>query len=229
MTEQEPSRAAGTVYGRGGVDVNRATPAGMPRVIPAIVGVSAVAVLILGYTAWSSIGGEPDEPAVAAAAAGTAAPVATAASPEAAYPSPAPPAELTTGRWLLSPLGDPGSYLTVTGEFAKISPADPATLSVVAGLADGTCFSFQLADGRFLRHFDYRLRFDTSDDSDLFRGDATFCREAGTAAGTVRLRSKNYPDHLVHRRADDSLYIDEPHGDAFTAASSFMVRDPSAS
>ncbi|GAA4954631.1 AbfB domain-containing protein [Actinoplanes utahensis] len=224
MTDQGPSRSGGTVYGRGGLDVTAGAPSRLPRIIPAIVGAGAVAVLILGYTAWSSIGGGPDEPAAAATAPAS---VTTAAAPEPSTADPAP-ARLSTGEWLVSPLGDPNTYLTVSNEFAKMSPADPTRLSVVTGLADGSCFSFRLEDGRYLRHFDYRLRFDTSDDSDLFRADATFCPETGAAAGAFRLRSENYPEFLLHRRDDDSLYIAKPEGDDFTARSSFMVQDPSA-
>ena len=186
--------------------------------MPIAVGVGVVAVLALGYAAWNSTAGGGDEPAAAAV-------VPESAAAPGPAPSAAAPARLAPGSWLLSPLGDPDTYLTMNGEFAKMSPADPATLTVVTGLADDGCFSFRLDGDRYLRHFDYRLRADEWDDSDLFRADATFCQEAGAAAGTVRLRSKNYPDHLVHRRDDDALYIDKATGDA--AGFSFMVQ-PSA-
>lgn len=210
MTHQAPEpQRPGTVYGSGGA--GRQAPGGLPRAVPVAVGVGVVAVLALGYTAWSSTAGSAEEPS---------------AVPPAVVPSPAPssvaPAPLTTGSWLLSPLGDPDTYLTVNGEFAEMSPADPATLTVVTGLADGTCFSFRVDGNRYLRHFGYRVRVDAWEDSDLFRADATFCQEAGTPAGTVRLRSKNYPDHLLHRRDDDTLHIDEPSGDA--AGHAFMVQ-----
>lgn len=225
MTDQapEPGRPAGTVYGRGGVDAGPPAAGGgggMHRAVPLAVGAGGVAVLLLGWAAWNSINGDK-EPAVAAT-------VTTAATTPAAVPSATEPERprLSTGQWLLSPLGDENTYLTVSEDFARMSPADPAPLTVVPGLEDEACFSFQLPDGRFLRHYDYRLRFDASDDSDLFRADATFCQESGTEAGTVRLRSKNYPDFRVHHRADDSVYIDKPEGTAFDAESSFMVQAP---
>ncbi|MEU8659786.1 AbfB domain-containing protein [Actinoplanes philippinensis] len=204
---------AGTVYGSSGPDrLSRALTIG--------VGAGAAAILVLGYAAWTSTGGGDEKPAAAATSAPPAA-TATAPAPAAESQSPATTPELAAGAWLLSPLGDEDTYLTANGEYAKMSPADPATLTVSAGLADDTCFSFRLEDGRYLRHFDYRLRFDASDDSELFRADATFCREAGTDPGAVRLRSKNYPEFLLHRRADDSLYIDKASG------TSFMVQVPS--
>jgi hypothetical protein len=219
MTDQDQSRPSGTVYGRGGTTVVGGTPAGLPKAMIIGVGAGIVAVLGLGYAAWSSTaGGDSQSAAAGAVTSPTSTP-----EPEATTTAPAK-ARLTTGAWLLSPLGDPDTYLTVTGDNAKMSPADPATLTVTAGLADDTCFSFQVEDGRYLRHFDYRLRFDAAEDSDRFRADATFCQEAGTDAGTVRLRSKNYPEYLLHRRDDDSLYIDKPEGSGFTAESSFMVQ-----
>lgn len=224
MTDQAPGPgrpSGGTVYGRGGVDLPPAEPSsGLPRAVPIIVGAGGVAVLLLGWVAWNSINTDKD-PAAAATAVVTAAPTAAESPTEEAKP------RFGTGKWLLSPLGDENTYLTVSEDFAKMSPADPATLTVVAGLDDEACFSFQLSDGRYLRHFDYRLRFDGSDDSDLFRADATFCQESGTEDGTVRLRSKNYPDYRVHHRSDDSLYIDKPEGSSFDAESSFMVQAPS--
>ena len=48
----------------------------------------------------------------------------------------------------------------------------------------------------------------------------------GLAEGTVRLRSKNYLDHVIHRRGTE-LYIDEPDdSEEFVADSSFTVARP---
>ncbi|MEV0900471.1 AbfB domain-containing protein [Actinoplanes sp. NPDC049802] len=205
----EPARPGGTVYGE---------PRRTPPVMPIVVGVAAVAVIGVGIVAWNSTGG--------AERAESAPPAVVPASTAPAVPASPVPARLTAGTWVVSPLGDPDTYLTTDGDFAALSAVDPLPLTVVAGLADDTCFAFRTDDGRYLRHFDYRLRFDAAEDSDLFRADATFCQEAGTEVGTVRLRSKNYPDHLVHRRGEQ-LYIDEPDGsDGFTAAASFMVQQP---
>jgi hypothetical protein len=219
MTDQAPGpRPSGTVYGRGGADVTVGGPDRLSRALMIGVGAGVVAIVGLGYAAWSSTGGGAEKPAVAA-------PATTAAQQPEPGPATSAKPQLAAGSWLLSPLGDEDTYLTANGEYAKMSPADPATLTVSAGLADDTCYSFRLEDGRYLRHFDYRLRFDTSDDSDLFRADATFCQEAGTDVGTVRLRSKNYPEYVLHRRDDDTLYIDK--ADEAPEGSSFMVQVPS--
>ncbi|WP_229074942.1 AbfB domain-containing protein [Actinoplanes sp. DH11] len=216
----DPARPGGTVYGRGGVDVSDGVPARLPRTLIAAVSAGVVAVLGVGYLAWNTTGGSADKPAAAAATAPTS-PVVTAPAASAVSTAPAP-AQLAAGSWLLSPAGEPETHLSVRDDVATMSPIDPATLTAVAGLADDTCFSFRTGDDRYLRHFDYRLRFDASEDSDLFRADATFCPGPGADAGTFRLRSKNYPEHLVHRRDDDSLYIDKPSGD--DAESTFAVQ-----
>ena len=218
MSDQGPdqSRAAGTVYGRGGVDVRPPRQGLLTRTHPgvtALVCAGIVGVLALGYWAWRGTASTPQRALPAAPPSPS---VAASASPS--------PAGLTTGSWVLTPDGDPDTYLTTDNGFAALSSEEQLVLHVVPGLADGSCFTFRLDDGRYLRHFDYRLRFDATDDSDLFRNDATFCPDPAAPAGTVRLASKNYPDHVVHRRGTE-LYIDEPDGsDGFTADSSFAVQ-----
>ncbi len=157
-----------------------------------------------------------------------AASVAPVASSPAAAPTRTAPAGLATGTWLVSPADETDSYLTVKGEYATISEiAD--SLTVVKGLADDSCFTFRDEDGKYLRHFDYRLRFDAQDDSELFRKDATFCAEDDQAAGSFRVRSINYPDYFLHRRGTE-LYIDKPSDDgSFEAESTFTLQVPPAS
>ncbi|MEV4708603.1 AbfB domain-containing protein [Actinoplanes sp. NPDC049316] len=218
MTGQapEPPRPAGTVYGRGGADARQPRPGLLTRTPPAVTALvcaAVVAVLAAAYGVWRATTGEPEPPA----------PVVAPAQLSAAPSSPAP-ARLAAGSWLLSPLDDPETHLTSANGFAALAPDERMVLVAGPGLADPACFSFRGPDGRYLRHFDYRLRFDGTEDSDLFRNDATFCPQPGLPAGTVWLSSKNYPNHLIHRRGTD-LYIDEPDGsEAFTADSSFQVQ-----
>jgi Alpha-L-arabinofuranosidase B (ABFB) domain len=87
------------------------------------------------------------------------------------------------------------------------STRDDATVTVRTGLTDAACFSFQLSGGRYLRHRDYRLRFDHYDGSDLFRRDATFCARA-QPSDTVAFESVNYPGYFIHLRSDGQLWID---------------------
>lgn len=232
MTDQgpEPSRPGGTVYGRGGVDVREPRDSRARRLHPAVTALAVVAgvivVVAVGYWTWRDPTALPKIPEVPEfSAPAVAAPVASA--PAAA---PSPTAErLSTGSWLISAAGDPETRLGREGVFAAMSSGDPTVLTTTRGLADDSCFSFRDEQGRYLRHFDYRLRFDAPDDSDLFRKDATFCPEGDQPAGTLRLHSKNYPDHVVHRRGT-KLYIDKPDGSGtFVADSSFAVWKPPSS
>ena len=227
MNDQGPEtpRPGGTVYGRGAVDVRDHRQGGfLTRLNPLVtvgVLVGVIAVFALGYGVWRANSGATAEAAAVPAAPATstpapAAPLATAA-----------PAELGIGSWYLAPLGDPDTTLTVDNGYAAMSASEKMVLTAISGLADDKCFTFQGSDGRYLRHFDYRLKFDLSDNSDLFRKDATFCPEAGLSAGTLRLHSSNYPDYWLHRRGTE-VYIDRTDdSDEFTKDSSFMVVAPS--
>ncbi|GAA4609999.1 hypothetical protein BJY16_007622 [Actinoplanes octamycinicus] len=217
-----------TIYGRGGVDVQDRR-----RLHPGVLALVAVAGVIvvaaLGYLMFRSPPRAPQSPAAASL---PAAPVASPPAPSES-PSPAAPTGVTAGSWLVTPAGDKDDFLVADGEYAAMSD-EPAPLTVVAGLADDACVSFRNESGEYLRHFDYRLRFDRADDADdadLFRKDATFCPEDDQPAGTFRLRSKNYPDYFLHRRDDDSLHIDKPDDDAddFVEETSFSLRSPADS
>ncbi|BCJ40036.1 hypothetical protein GCM10010168_28940 [Actinoplanes ianthinogenes] len=215
-----------TIYGPGGVDV-RDRRRLHPGVLALVAVAGVIVVAALGYFVFRS----PADPApqVPAAASLPAVQVTSSPAPPSESPSPTAPAGITTGTWLVTPADDKDSYLVADDEYAAMSD-EAAPLTVVAGLADDSCVSFRDEDGDYLRHFDYRLRFDAQDDSDLFRKDATFCPEDDQPAGTVRLRSKNYPDYFLHRRDDDSLYIDKPEdSDDFVEESSFSLRSPTDS
>lgn len=218
MTEPGP----GTVYGRGGVDVRDPKRGLHPSVIALVAAAALVAAVALGYGLLRDPGDDPVTTPAAAlpVSSSPAARVSTAPSPAAADP-------FDTGSWLISPAGDKDTYLGEEDDFAELSSSDdPEPLAVVPGLADKDCFSFRDDDGEYLRHFDYRLRFDAKEDADLFKADATFCAKGDQPAEKIRLSSKNYPDHLLHRRGSE-LYIDKPDGtDKFVPDSTFAARKP---
>ena len=200
-----------TVYGPGGVDV-RAPRRGLHPVVLALV-ISAVVVTLGAAGYWLLRDPEVVPPQAASAA--------PAAPPSSRTPD---PVELATGEWLVVAADAPDSYVGAAGDdFATLS-GDPAVLIVAPGLADAECFTFRTRAGKYLRHFDYRLRFDGLDTADLFRQDATFCPLGDPTGGVVRLASKNYPGHVVHRRGDQ-LYIDKAEDTAqFRSDSTFRVR-----
>ncbi|MEW1718265.1 glycoside hydrolase family 43 protein [Streptomyces sp. NPDC093109] len=98
-----------------------------------------------------------------------------------------------------------------------------ATLTVVPGLADANCYSFRDTSGRYLRHWDFRIRFDTTDGTGVFGRDATYCARPGSAAGSVRLESYNYPGRYL-RHYNYELRVDPYQATAtFLADSSFTA------
>ncbi|WP_338900435.1 AbfB domain-containing protein [Streptomyces sp. TG1A-60] len=98
-----------------------------------------------------------------------------------------------------------------------------ATLTVVPGLADSTCYSFRDSSGRYLRHMDFRVRFDASNGTAIFDKDATYCARPGSVTGSVSLESYNYPGRYLRHR-DYELRVD-PYQDSatFRADSSFTA------
>jgi hypothetical protein len=199
-------RTGGTVYGEP-----------RKRLHPAVLALVGAAAVVLVAAVVFALTRTPDAPSSSAPPSPAPAPTSAAAT---SGGTSAEPLRLGVGTWLLSPADDPETHLTRSGGFAAMLAADPLVLSVVAGLADEACFSFRDPDGDYLRHFDYRLRFDAADDSDLFRQDATFCPVDDSP--TIRLTSKNYPEHQLHRRGTQ-LYIDRPDD---TGGFEFVVQVP---
>lgn len=99
-----------------------------------------------------------------------------------------------------------------------------ATFEVVRGLADPSCVSFRVKDGRYLRHSSWRLRLSQDDGTELFRGDATFCVRVGSAPQSVSLESSNYPGAFLRHR-DHQMWVDlSDGGPGFRADASFRPR-----
>ncbi|MEH1129014.1 AbfB domain-containing protein [Micromonospora sp. CPCC 206061] len=228
--------ATGTVYGRGAATASSQELGLLERLHPAITAAIAAAVIgvsALGYMMWRSVSAAEPSAAAGPPTPGAAPPPAPSASPS---PSPSPTGvTLSAGTWSLESADQSGSYVSRADGLAVIDPVDAdsdaedrreASLVVLAGLADSSCFTFRTADGRYLRHYDFRLRFDESDDSALFREDATFCAGTGSTADAVTLRSHNYPDRVIRHR-QSKLWLDRPDGsEGFASASSFTVRSP---
>ncbi|KAF7324726.1 Alpha-L-arabinofuranosidase B [Mycena kentingensis (nom. inval.)] len=104
--------------------------------------------------------------------------------------------------------------LAITSEASSSSDAttrNDATFTARAGLADPSCYSFESVNfpGQYLRHANFRLRIDASDNSELFTRDATFCAQAGlNDASAITLQSYNTAGHAVrHFNAEVWLAI----------------------
>ncbi|MFD5625298.1 glycoside hydrolase family 43 protein [Streptomyces sp. NPDC127072] len=109
----------------------------------------------------------------------------------------------------------------VTGS-STTAEKQAATFTIVAGLADANGYSFRDAAGNYLRHWDFRARFDANDGTSTFAGDATFIARTGASTGSVRLESYNYPGHYL-RHYNYQLRVDLTAGtDLFRQDSSFV-------
>ncbi|OJJ96256.1 hypothetical protein ASPACDRAFT_34819 [Aspergillus aculeatus ATCC 16872] len=70
-----------------------------------------------------------------------------------------------------------------------------ASWTVVTGLANSGCFSFESVDtpGSYIRHYNFELLLAASDGTKQFNEDATFCPESGLSGSGTSIRSWNYP------------------------------------
>ncbi|WP_157968475.1 AbfB domain-containing protein [Streptomyces geranii] len=98
-------------------------------------------------------------------------------------------------------------YLTQVTSSSTTAVKQQASLTIVAGLADSDGYSFRLSDGRYLRHFGFRVVAATSDGTATFNADATFYALPGSAGGSVRLVSYNYPGRCIRHRGFE-LWVD---------------------
>jgi hypothetical protein len=83
-----------------------------------------------------------------------------------------------------------------------------ATFTVRAGLANGSCRSFESVDspGSYLRHWNFQLVLNANDNSPVFAGDATFCPQTGANGQGNSFVSYNYPTRDV-RHYNNNVYI----------------------
>ncbi|MFJ8661219.1 sigma-70 family RNA polymerase sigma factor [Streptomyces sp. NPDC093795] len=179
-----------------------------------------------GVIATPTIG----NPTVGTPTVGTPTPIPSRTTTSAEPPPVSPSASAGTvplGAQSLESVDQPALYLTYAGDFATLG-REPATFTVVGGLADTRCVTFRAADGRYLRHHYLRLRLSGDDGSELFREDATFCPRPGAVAGSVTLHAHNYPGSVIRHR-DGGVWLDGSDGTrAFAGQASFILRRPGA-
>ncbi|MEE4545114.1 alpha-L-arabinofuranosidase B [Streptomyces sp. V4-01] len=83
-----------------------------------------------------------------------------------------------------------------------------ATWTVRAGLANGSCLSFESANntGQYLRHSNFQLRLNANDGTSLFAQDATFCPQPGNNGQGLSFQSANYTDKYL-RHYNYTVYV----------------------
>lgn len=149
----------------------------------------------------------------------------------AAEPEEADPAA-DAGAKSLQPVRTPNLRVRHFNNNAFVEPIRPSSpfgtkldssFFVRPGLADAACVSFESVNfpGSFLRHSGFRLRIDGNNGSELFRNDATFCRQPGLIGDGDSFQSKNYPGRFIHHR-NGEVWIDPLATDSgFRATASF--------
>lgn len=70
--------------------------------------------------------------------------------------------------------------LPVVSSSSTTAEKQASTFTVLPGLADANAYSFRDAAGNYLRHWDFRGRFDANDGTSTFAKDATFVIRTGT-------------------------------------------------
>ncbi|ANZ41598.1 arabinofuranosidase [Lentzea guizhouensis] len=112
---------------------------------------------------------------------------------------------------------------------SSLSVRQDATFTVVAGLANASCYSLRSVNfpERYLRHYDFRVRLDANTGDAVFARDATFCGRAGLAGGTS-FESYSHPGRYL-RHFGHELRVDWRTSDsAFAGDASFTVTAPLA-
>jgi hypothetical protein len=98
-----------------------------------------------------------------------------------------------------------------------------ASWTVVAGLGNSACFSFESVDtpGSYIRHYNFVLLVNANDGTKQFGEDATFCPETGLNGQGNSIRSWSYPTRFF-RHYENVLYAGKNGGvDTFDAPASF--------
>ncbi|MGW7300979.1 AbfB domain-containing protein [Streptomyces sp. NPDC054829] len=112
--------------------------------------------------------------------------------------------------------------LPVVSGTSTTAEKQASTFTIASGLADPSAVSFRDASGNYLRHYDFRARVDPNNGTSTFASDATFIPRTGTASGSVRFESYNYPGHYL-RHYGYQLRVDRADGtELFRQDSSFL-------
>jgi hypothetical protein len=144
-------------------------------------------------------------------------------------------ATLPTGARSLQSVNYPSRYIrhqNYLGYLHEVTDASTtqvkqdATFTIVPGLAAPNGYSLRAANGQYLRHYDFRIRLAADDGTAAFRSDATFIPRPGTASGSVRLESSNYPGRFLRHR-NNELWLHSYDGtQLFRDDSSFRAVSP---
>lgn len=100
---------------------------------------------------------------------------------------------------------------------------EQASWTVVAGLGNSACYSFESVDtpGSYIRHYDFVLLVNANDGTKQFYEDATFCPQSGLSGTGSSIRSWNYPTRWIRHYANVGYVASNGGVHTFDAASVF--------
>jgi hypothetical protein len=98
-----------------------------------------------------------------------------------------------------------------------------ASWTVVTGLGNSACFSFQSVDtpGSYIRHYNFVLQLAANDGTKQMHEDATFCPQAGLNGQGNTIRAWGYPTRFFRHYANVGYAASNGGVHAFDAATSF--------
>lgn len=116
--------------------------------------------------------------------------------------------------------------LDQVGSHSGSETKEDSSFKLVSGLANPSCHSFRMEDGRYLRHQNFVLRAARDDGSRLFEQDATFCSRSSYGQGTVMLESVNYPGYYLRHRNFQLRLERHQYDRIYMADSAFRLATP---
>ena len=98
-----------------------------------------------------------------------------------------------------------------------------ASWTVVTGLGNSACFSFESTDtpGSYIRHYNFVLLLNANDGTKQFYEDATFCPQAGLNGQGSSFRSWSYPTRYFRHYYNVAYAASNGGVQAFDAPASF--------
>lgn len=98
-----------------------------------------------------------------------------------------------------------------------------ASWTVVAGLGNSDCYSFESVDtpGSYIRHYNFELLVNANDGTKQMHEDATFCSITGISGSDNSFRAWGYPTRYIRHYANVGYAASNGGVHFFDAASSF--------
>jgi hypothetical protein len=121
------------------------------------------------------------------------------------------------------------AYIDQLGTSSPLADRRDATFTVVSGLANANCYSFQAVThaGYYLRHQNMRVGLYRDDGNAVTRAAATFCGRTGLAGGgSVSFESYSHPGRYLRHYAYEARFDLAASDTTFAGDASFTVTAP---